>query len=94
MPLQDTDPTPSFGGFGLIRNAALPRPSDRQPSITTRKDLVRLTVPVAGGDATSAGAICAVERLRQDYTRVAHRHAQAKQQPCGPYCVETQHASW
>ena len=39
--------------------------------VSPRKDLVRLTAPVGGGDATSAAAISAVERLRQDYIPAA-----------------------
>ena len=46
--------------------------------VSPRKDLVRLRVPVAGGDATSAAAISAVERLRQDYIPAAFSGTQAE----------------
>ena len=46
--------------------------------VSPRKDMVRLTAPVAGGDATSAAAFSAVERLRQDYLPAAFRATQAE----------------
>ena len=46
--------------------------------VSPRKDLVRLAAPVAGGDATSAAAFSAVERLRQHYIPAAFRATQAE----------------
>jgi RND superfamily putative drug exporter len=46
--------------------------------VSPRGDLVQLTVPVAGGDATSEAAMSAVKRLRQTYIPAAFNGTQAR----------------